>query len=38
MGVVINRQARAYSVNYKMGPFREVVNDTLGVQALHFFG
>ncbi len=34
MGVVINGEARAYPVNYMNGPANEVVNDTLGGQAI----
>ena len=34
MGVVINGEARAYPVNYMMGPANEIVNDTLGGQAI----
>ena len=34
MGVVINGEARAYPVNYMNGPKNEVVNDTLGGQAI----
>ncbi len=34
MGVVINGEARAYPVNYMGGPRNEVVNDTLGGQAI----
>lgn len=34
MGVVINGEARAYPVNYMGGPKNEVVNDTLGGQAI----
>lgn len=30
MGVVIAGEARAYPVNYMMGPYNEVVNDTVG--------
>jgi len=34
MGVVINGEARAYPVNYMNGPTNEVVNDTLGGEAI----
>lgn len=34
MGVVINGEARAYPVNYMNGPTNEVVNDSLGGQAI----
>ena len=34
MGVVINGAARAYPVNYMNGPYDEVVNDTLGGEAI----
>jgi len=34
MGIVLNGQARAYPVNYMNGPTNEVVNDTLGGQAI----
>ena len=34
MGVVIDGEARAYPVNYMMGPANEVVNDTLGGQPI----
>ena len=34
MGVVINGVARAYPVNYMNGPYDEVVNDTLGGEAI----
>jgi len=30
LGVVIGGEARAYPVNYMMGPANEIVNDTLG--------
>ena len=30
MGVVIAREARAYPVNYMLGPYNEIVNDVLG--------
>ncbi len=34
LGVVINDEVRAYPVNYMMGPANEIVNDTLGGQAI----
>ena len=34
MGAVINGEARAYPVNYMIGPTNEVVNDVLGGQAI----
>lgn len=34
LGVVINDDVRAYPVNYMMGPANEIVNDTLGGQAI----
>ncbi len=30
MGVLIAGEARAYPVNYMMGPYNEIVNDTVG--------
>ena len=34
MGIVLGGEARAYPVNYMGGPTNEVVNDTLGGQAI----
>ncbi len=34
MGIVLSGEARAYPVNYMNGPNNEVVNDTLGGQAI----
>lgn len=34
MGVVIEREARAYPVNYMNGPRNEIVNDRLGGRAI----
>ena len=34
MGVVLEGEARAYPVNYMMGPYNEAVNDTLGGTAI----
>jgi hypothetical protein len=30
LGVVVNGEARAYSINMLTGPTREIINDTLG--------
>lgn len=34
MGIVHNGEARAYPVNYMIGPYNEVVNDDLGGTAI----
>ena len=34
LGVVIGKQARAYPINQLTGPSREIINDTLGGQAI----
>ena len=34
LGVVVNGEARAYPINMLTGPRREIVNDTLGGQAI----
>ena len=34
LGVVINGEARAYPINMLTGPSREIINDTLGGQAI----
>jgi len=34
LGVVIGNEARAYPINMLTGPSREIVNDTLGGQAI----
>lgn len=34
LGVVVNKQARAYPINMLTGPQREILNDTLGAKAI----
>ncbi len=34
LGVVVNGKARAYPINVLTGPRREIINDTLGNQAI----
>jgi len=34
IGVEVNGQARAYPINQLTGPNREIINDTLGGQAI----